>query len=312
MANGMIVFSGNAHLAFAKECCRILDLLLGEAEVTRFPDGETSVKFNHDIRGADVFIIQPTCSPVNENLMELLIMIDCARRASARRITAVIPYFGYARQDRKDQGRVPITAKLVADLITAAGANRVLTVDLHSAQIQGFFDIPVDHLLAQPVLARELREMGFSGGSVVIVSPDVGSIKMARGYAKALGAHLATVDKQRMSGGETQHGFLIGDVEGFKAVLVDDLIATAGSISDATKVLLERGALNVSVCATHAVLCGPAKQRLASVSIRGVLVSDTIPQDGLPQAMHVVSLAPLIAEAMQRIHENESLHPLFI
>jgi len=307
----MVVFSGNAHPALAGAICDYLDLPLGNASVKRFPDGELNVKVNDDVRGADAFVVQPTCHPVNENLMELLLLIDCLRRASADRITAVLPYYGYARKDRKDEGRVPIAAKLVANVITVAGADRVLAVDLHASQIQGFFDIPVDHLyaagaLVRPFLAERMADL-------VLVSPDVGSIKLARAYAEWLGAELAVVDKKRVSPDQTEPGFLIGDVNGKNVLLVDDIIATAGSVCQAASLLRRRGATSVHVAATHPVLCDPAIERLGAAPIDRIVVADTIPLDDRARSLpiQVVSVASLLGEAMKRIHSNESVSSLF-
>jgi ribose-phosphate pyrophosphokinase len=308
----MLVFSGSANVELAKIICQYLDIPLGNASIQRFPDGELNIKVNEDVRGADVFIVQPTCTPVDEHLMELLLLIDCVKRASAIRITAVLPYYGYARKDRKDEGRVPITAKLVADIITEAGASRVLAMDLHASQIQGFFDIPVDHLLAAPVFARRFAEMALP--DLVFVSPDVGSVKLARSYAQKLGAGLAVVDKRRLTPDSIETGFLIGDVDGKNVLIVDDIIATAGSVCEAARLLIEKGAKSVKVSATHPVFCGPAIDRLSAAPIDEILVTDTIPltdecRERLP--VTVVSVAETLGEAMSRIHLNESVSALF-
>ena len=310
-AKPMVVVTGTAHPALAKAICDYLDLPLGDASVSRFPDGEINVKVDQDVRGTDAFVVQATCPPVNENLMELLILIDCLRRASADRVTAVLPYYGYARKDRKDEGRVPITAKLVANLIVEAGADRVVAVDLHASQIQGFFDVPVDHLYAEPILARHYRRQELA--DLVIVSPDVGSIKLARAYADHLGAGLAVVDKRRVSPDQTETDFFIGDVRGKNVLLVDDMIATAGSVTKAAELLREQGATSVQVAATHAVFCGPAFERLAAAPIDGITVTDTIPlrDDGNGLPVTVASVASLLAEALKRIHCNESVSSLF-
>ena len=307
----MVMFTGNAHPELAKAICDYLDLPLGDAAVTRFPDGEINVKVNQDVRGTDAFVVQSTCPPVNETLMELLILIDCLRRASADRLTAVLPYYGYARKDRKDEGRVPITAKLVANLLVKAGAQRVVAVDLHAGQIQGFFDIPVDHLLAEPILARHYRQRGLE--DLVVVSPDVGSIKLARAFSEHLDAGLSVVDKRRVSPDQTETDFFIGDVRGKNVLLVDDMIATAGSVSEAAHRLRREGAKSVHVAATHPVLCGPACERLASAPIDEVTVTDTIPirDEGRGLPITVVSVASLLGEAIQRIHLNESVSSLF-
>src|SRR3990167_472249 len=243
--NNIKIFTGNSNRALVKRVCDYLSIPVGNATVGRFPDGEIDVKVNEDVRGSDIFIIQPTCPPVNDNLTELLILIDCFKRASSARVTAVLPYYGYARKDRKDEGRVPITAKLVANLITKAGADRLLTMDLHAAQIQGFFDIPVDHLLAFPVISDYYREKDLS--NFVVVSPDVGGIKIARLYSNHLNIRLAVVDKRRYGPAETDVGFVIGDVEGRNAIIIDDLIATGGSICQAARVLKEKGAKDIYV-----------------------------------------------------------------
>jgi len=307
----MLVFSGSANPALAAAICRYLDISLGGASLQRFPDGELNLKVNEDVRGADVFIVQPTCTPVNEHLMELLLLIDCVKRASAIRITAVLPYYGYARKDRKDEGRVPITAKLVANLITQAGADRVLTMDLHASQIQGFFDIPVDHLLAAPVFVDQFRQMQIE--DLVMVSPDVGSIKLARAYAQKLGAGLAVVDKRRLAPDAIETGFLIGDVNGKNVLIVDDIIATAGSVCEAARLLRKHGAKSVKVSATHPVLCGPAVERLSDAPIDEILVTDTIPLTKSAECLPItiVSVAEVLGEAMSRIHLNESVSALF-
>ena len=307
----MHVFAGNGNPALAEAICRYLKIPLGDAAIRTFPDGEINVKVNQDVRGTDTFIVQPTCPPVNDNLMELLLLIDCLRRASADRVTAVLPYYGYARKDRKDEGRVPITAKLVANLITQAGATRVMAVDLHATQIQGFFDIPVDHLYAEPMLAKHFAAKRLE--DLVVVSPDVGSIKLARAYAGHLRAGIAVVDKRRVSPDETETDFFIGDVRDKHVLLVDDMIATAGSVSQAACLLREQGAISIRVAATHPVFCGPAFQRLAAAPIDEITVTDTIP---LAETDHglgvtVVSVAPLLGEAIRRVHYNESVSSLF-
>ncbi len=305
------VFSGNAHPVLAQAIVSDMGLELGEAAVGRFPDGEIDVKVLCDVRGADCFVVQPTCPPVNENLMELLIMIDCLRRASADRITAVLPYFGYARKDRKDEGRVPITAKLAANLIVGAGAHRVLTVDLHAAQIQGFFDIPVDHLYARPAFLPVLKKI--LGDNLVVVSPDVGGVKLVRAYSKALGASLAIIDKRRVSGTETHVENLVGEVEGKNALIVDDMVSTGGSITDAARIVKAHGAKSVYLAATHGVLCGPAVERLNDAPVDGIFFSDSIPIPGdrSPKRLQNVSLAPMLAKAIESIHKSESVSRLF-
>ncbi|MBM4039357.1 MAG: ribose-phosphate pyrophosphokinase [Planctomycetes bacterium] len=307
----MLVFSGNAHPALAKAICDYLDMPLGNALIKKFPDGESDVKIHDDVRGADTFVVQPTCHPVNENLVELLLLIDCLRRASADRVTVVLPYYGYARKDRKDEGRVPITAKLVANLITTAGAHRVLAMDLHASQIQGFFDIPVDHMSAGAVLAKPFQDERVE--DLVVVSPDVGSVKLAVPFAKRLGATLAVVDKQRVRPDLTEPGFVIGEVAGKNVLMIDDIIATAGSVCAAAKLLREHGVKSVQVAATHPVLCPPAVERLGAAPIDRIVVTDTIPLQEAARELPitVVSVAGLLGEAMRRIHFNESVSSLF-
>ncbi len=310
-ADRLKILTGTAHTALAQEICTELGQPLGSAYVGRFPDGEIDCKIHDDIRGADVFIVQPTCPPVNDNLVELLLMIDCCLRASADRITAVIPYFGYARKDRKDEGRVPISAKLCANMISTAGANRVLTLDLHANQIQGFFDIPVDHLLAKPVLCDYFAKLDLS--NVTLVAPDVGSIRMARAYAASIGANLAIVDKRRHSAHNTTVENLIGDVEGHDVVIVDDMISTGGSISEAAKTVKSHGAKKVYLGATHAVLCGQATAKLAAAPVEEVVVTNTIPLSAEKRLdiIKVMSVAPLLARAIDRIHRSASVSALF-
>jgi len=307
----LVVFSGNANPALAQAICRSLQVPLGDALVGRFSEGEVRVKINQDVRGRDVFIVQPTCPPVNDHLMELLIMIDALRRASARRITAVIPYYGYARQDRKDQPRVPITAKLVANLIAEAGASRVLTMDLHAHQIQGFFDIPLDHLFAVNVFVEYLSQLSL--GDVVVVSPDVGGVKMARAYSKRLRAAFAVVDKRRINAEEAEVLDIMGQVAGKTAVIVDDLVTTAGSLVEAVKALKAAGATAVYAAVTHPVLSGPARERLNASPLQELVVTDTIaiePMNRLPK-IRVLTVAPLLGEAIRRIHQEESVSSLF-
>jgi ribose-phosphate pyrophosphokinase len=312
--NKLKVFSGRANIPLAEKVARCIGDPLGKVTLTNFPDGEISVRIEEDVRGRDVFVVQPTCPPVNENLMELLIMLDSFRRASAARITAVLPYYGYARQDRKDVGRVPITAKLVANLVTVAGANRVLALDLHAAQIQGFFDIPVDHLHAGPVINEYIRSLNIPPRDLVVLSPDEGSIKRALLHQKKLGGTIAVVDKRRSSATETKQANLIGcPVEGKVAVIFDDMITTAGSVVGAANVAKCNGAQGVYACATHAVLCGPAISRLRDAPIEQVVVTDSIPlppDKQLPR-IKVLSVAPLLAEAIKHIHSNESVSKLF-
>ncbi|HBO42832.1 MAG TPA: ribose-phosphate diphosphokinase [Planctomycetaceae bacterium] len=312
--NDLKIFSGRANPALAASVASYLGIPLGKIKLGNFPDGETSCKIEEDVRGRDVFLIQPTCPPVNENLMELLIMIESFRRASADRITAVIPYFGYARQDRKDEGRVPITAKLVANLITNAGASRALTMDLHAAQIQGFFDIPVDHLYAAPVIDQYFLAMNMPKDDIVVVSPDEGSIKRALTHVRALDGHLAIVDKRRAGARETEQANLIGGpVAGKVALVFDDMISTAGSICGAANMVHKAGARAVYLAATHGVLCGDALDRIAAAPIEQLVVTDTIPQksNGGSKRIHVLTVAPLLGEAIKRIHRNESVSRLF-
>jgi ribose-phosphate pyrophosphokinase len=308
------IFSGQANRPLAKAICQFLHLPLGEVTLGKFPDGENFCKIEEDIRGRDVFLVQPTCPPVNDNLLELLIMIDSCKRASAARITTVIPYFGYARQDRKDEGRVPITAKLVANLITRAGADRVLTMDLHSPQIQGFFDVPVDNLYAAPVLNDFVESLGHTPDERVVVSPDVGSIKRAIGHAKRLGAGLSIVDKRRDNPNETRQEHLIGrPVEGMICIMFDDMVTTGGSIAGAAVKLKECGAREIYVAVTHGVLCGQAIEKISSSPITLLGVTDSIPvppEKHIPQ-IKVLSVAPLLAEAIKRIHHDQSVSSLF-
>ncbi len=306
----MKIFSGSAHRELAQRICDNVGVPLGDATVDSFPDGETYVKINENIRGRDIFIVQPTCPPTNQNLMELLIMVDAARRASAARITAVIPFFGYARQDRKDQPRVPITAKLVANLLTAAGVNRVLTMDLHAQQIAGFFDIPVDHLYAAPVIIRYLRSKGLK--DPVIVAPDVGGVKMASAYSEALRASLAIVAKRRKTPTETEALNVIGDVEGRPVIICDDLTETAGTLTSAAKILKERGATDIIAGVSHAVLSDLGIERLKNSPIQELITTNSVPlpvADGLP--ITPLCIAELMAEGIKRIHENESVSSLF-
>jgi ribose-phosphate pyrophosphokinase len=310
----LTIISGRAHPDLAREIADYLGIKLAAIEIGDFPDGEISVKLNQNIRGCDVFIVQPTGPPVNRNIMELLILIDTCRRASAARITAVLPYFGYARQDRKDSGRVPITAKLVANLITTAGAQRVLTMDLHAAQIQGFFDVPVDHLFAAPILDEYFQGLKIPGNDVVVVSPDEGSIKRALQHLERLGGNLAIVDKRRSSAMNTQQVNLIGGpISGKTCLIFDDMISTGGSIVGAVNVVKAHGARDVYVGATHPVLCGPAPARLRESPIRELVVTNSLPlspEQRMPN-MKVVTVAPLLGEAIRRIHRHESVSYLF-
>jgi len=307
----MKIISGTAHRALSERIALHLETELADVTVTAFPDGETFVQINENIRGEDVFLIQPTCPPSNQNLMELLIMVDAARRASAERITAVIPFFGYARQDRKDEPRVPITAKLVANLLSASGVDRVLTMDLHAAQIQGFFDIPVDHLYAKPVLVTHLRSQGIGvNGDLMVVSPDVGGVKVARSYAQALNAGLAIVTKHRVSATEVEPMHVIGEVEGQDVVLVDDMTETAGTLSSASSILKKHGARRIFACVSHAVLGDLGRERIADSAIEQVITTDSVPQ-ACGEKVHVCGIAPLLSDAIRRIHENTSVSSLF-
>ncbi|MCA9291597.1 MAG: ribose-phosphate pyrophosphokinase [Phycisphaerales bacterium] len=309
------IFAGRAGLEIAQKMCDHLNLPLGQGHTELFPDGELLVKVDEDVRGRDCFVVQSTSDPVNTHLMELLIFIDCLRRASAKRITAVIPYFGYARQDRKDEGRVPITAKLVANLITAAGADRVICVDLHAAQIQGFFDIPVDHLSAAPVLREHLDGQRAEMQNLVVVSPDVGNVKVANMYAGMFDTELAIVDKRRESGMKVASRNLIGEVEGRTVLMVDDMISTAGTICEAARLVKERGATRIIVAATHAVFVGLAFERIAASPIDRVITTDTIPGGArlapIADKLEVLTLAKLLGEAVHRIHHDISVSALF-
>ena len=310
--NDCLIFSGTANPGLAHNIAKCFDKSLSKIRIERFKDGETWVKIEENVRGKDVFLIQPTCPPVNENMMELLIMLDALRRASPRRITAVLPYYGYARQDRKDQPRVPITAKLVANLLVSAGADRILTIDLHAPQIQGFYDIPVDHLFAAPVIIKY-----FGGKNLedpVIVAPDVGGVKMARAFAKRLSSSLAIVDKRRVAPDEVEAVHVIGEVKGREAIIVDDLISTGNTIIEAAHVLLEKGARKVYASCTHGVFAENAGENIQNSDIDEFIVTDTIPQPGtgLPDKVTVLSVATLLGEAIKRIHLETSVSSLFI
>ncbi|MFO0874792.1 MAG: ribose-phosphate pyrophosphokinase [Phycisphaerales bacterium] len=313
--NHLKIFAGRAGGPLAAAMCRHLDLPVGAGHVSLFEDGEIFVKLDEDVRGRDCFVVQSTCDPVNDNLMELLVYIDCLRRASAKRITAVMPYFAYARQDRKDEGRVPITAKLVANLIVAAGAHRVVCMDLHAAQIQGFFDIPVDHLSASPVLLDWMRARRDELGDLVVVSPDIGNVKMANHYAARLNAELAIIDKRRNNASQVTSRTIIGDVRDRTVLMIDDMISTAGTVCEAARLVKEHGATTVLAAATHGVLVGPALDRLAKAPIRKIVVSDTIPignrVDAMADRFEVLSVAALLGEAVHRIHHDQSLSALF-
>ena len=304
------IFSGSAHNVLAQRIADYCKIPLGNATVASFPDGETMVKINENIRGRDVFIVQPTCPPTNQNLMELLIMVDAARRASASRITAVLPFFGYARQDRKDQPRVPITAKLVANLLTAAGVNRVLTVDLHAQQVAGFFDIPVDHLFAAPVILQYLKSKNLN--DPVVVSPDVGGLKMANAYAQALDTSLAIVAKRRKSPTEVSATTLIGEVEGRSVILVDDLTETAGTLTSAAKLLKENGAKEIMACVSHAVLTDLGVQRLKESEITELVCTNSVPvREDSGVKITSLCIASLLGEGINRIYGDESVSSLF-
>lgn len=308
----LAVVTGNAHPELAKNICKYLKLKLSECLVGRFSEGEIRVKIEENIRGKDVFAIQPTCPPVNDNLMELLILVDALKRASAKRITAVMPYYGYARQDRKDQPRVPITAKLVANLITVAGADRVLTMDLHAGQIQGFFDIPLDHLFAVGVFVEYFDKLKLK--DLVVVSPDVGGIKMARAYAKRLNAGLAIVDKRRISPESTEAEHILGEIEGKNIILVDDLISTGSSLIEAVEILASNGAREIRAAISHGVLCGTAIERVDKCrNLKELLITDSIPLDNHKKhpKIKVLSIADLMGEAIKRIYKEESVSSLF-
>ena len=307
----MKIISGTAHPQLAKDIAKVMGLPLCDATVNTFPDGESFVQIKESIRGADAFIVQPTCPPTNHNLMELLVMVDAVRRASASRITAVIPFYGYARQDRKDKPRVPITSKLVANLLTAAGVNRVLTMDLHAAQIQGFFEIPVDHLHSVPVLIKHLKANYVKDmNNLVVVSPDIGGVKNAKSYANILGTELAIVAKQRISATEVDAHAVIGDVKGKDVLMVDDMTESGGTLCAAAKILKEHGAARIFAGVSHGVLTDAARDRLANSSIECLLTSDSVPM-AYGDRVDTVSIAPLFAQAIANIHNNASVTHLF-
>ncbi|NEZ47674.1 ribose-phosphate diphosphokinase [Clostridium niameyense] len=308
------IFSGNSHPKLAKDIADILGAEVGDAQVSTFSDGEIAVNIKETVRGTDLFIVQSTNAPVNDNLMELLIMIDAFKRASAGRITAVIPYYGYARQDRKAKARDPITAKLVADLLTAAGADRVLTMDLHASQIQGYFNIPVDHLLGSPILARYFVEKGFGDrDDVVVVSPDLGSVTRARKFADKLHAPIAIIDKRRPKANVSEVMNIIGDIKDKTVILIDDMIDTAGTITNGANALIDMGAKEVYACCTHAVLSGPAIERIEDSKIKELVMLNTIdlPEDKKLDKFKVLSVAPVFAEAIKRIYEDMSVSKIF-
>ncbi len=308
---GLKIFTGNSNRPLAEKICASIGVPLGEATVTSFPDGESFVKINENVRGQDVFIVQSTCTPTNHHLMELLILIDAARRASAHRITAVIPFYGYARQDRKDQPRVPITAKLVANLIVAAGANRILTMDLHSQQIQGFFDIPVDHLFALPVFFDHVEQIKMRSDNMVVVSPDVGGMKMAAAYAGLMGSQLGMVWKKRTSATTVESVNIVGDVKGKDVLLVDDITETAGTLANAAKLMREHGALSVRAAVSHSLLSPMAYDRLKLGHIDELITTNSIPVEPRELPITVLNVGGLLGEAIQRIHNNESVTGLF-
>jgi ribose-phosphate pyrophosphokinase len=314
MADVLKVFSGSANRPLAEKMCAHMGVPLGKMSLTRFPDGEIFCKIEEDVRGRDCYIVQPTSPPVNEHLMELLVMADSFRRASAQRITAVMPYFGYARQDRKDEGRVPITAKLAANIITVSGVHRVVALDLHAAQVQGFFDSPVDHLIAVPTMLKHLKARGYSPDELAIVSPDVGRIKLATRFHEALGGTLAIIDKRRTSATETQQAHIIGGpVLGRVALVFDDMLSTGGSICGAAEALVKHGARQVHVCVSHGLFVGNAVERLAAAPIDSIMVTDTVVPPAAVGELKVetMSVAPLLGEAIKRIHLNQSVSYLF-
>lgn len=309
----LVVFSGRAHPQLTDRICDYLQIPRGEVRLYNFSDGESGCQIEENVRGGDVYVVQPTCPPVNNNLMEMLILLDACRRSSASRITAVMPYFGYGRQDRKDRPRVPITAKLICDLITSAGATRILSMDLHAAQIQGFFNIPVDHLFAAPVLIEEIRRLDLPG--LVMVSPDAGGVERARAFAKRLEAGLAITDKRRTSPNQAEVMHIIGEVEGRTCVIVDDIIDTAGTLVKTAEALQERGAAQVLAAGVHPVLSGPAVERIMTSPVQTVIVTDTIPlgeQARECPKIRQLSVAELLGEAIRRIHEAKSVSSLFV
>ncbi|SCY50307.1 ribose-phosphate diphosphokinase [Desulfoluna spongiiphila] len=312
--NDLSIFTGNSNKELAQKVSKYLFKDLGSAKVNRFSDGEIQIEIEENVRKKDVYLIQSTCSPVNDNLMELLLMIDAMRRSSASRITAVIPYFGYARQDKKVAPRVPISAKLVADLLTHSGACRIITMDLHAGQIQGFFNIPVDNLYAAPIIIERIRE-DFAGEDLVIVSPDAGGVERARAFAKRLGCGLAIVDKRRDRPNEAKAMAVIGDVEGKTAIILDDMVDTAGTLTEASNAISEMGAKEVHACCTHPVLSGPAVERIEKSALKSLVATDTIPLSEEARAcdkIKVLSVAPLVGEAIIRSHRGDSVTTLFV
>jgi len=315
MLKALSIFAGNANPGIAEEICQYVEIPPGRADVTHFSDGEIYVEINENVRGLNAFVVQSTCTPVNQGLMELLIMIDALKRASAGSIVAVVPYFGYARQDRKVRPRTPITAKLVADLITTAGADRVVSMDLHAGQIQGFFNIPFDHLYAMPIFIDYMRTAGLTGENTIVVSPDAGGVERARAYSKRLGADLAIIDKRRSAPGVSEVMNIIGDVRGKKAVIVDDIIDTAGTLCNAARAIIENGALSVEACTTHPVFSGKAIERITASPLSRVTVTNTIgltPEGQACDKIKVLSVGRLLGEAVKRIHHGDSISSLFI
>ncbi|HEY8021134.1 MAG TPA: ribose-phosphate pyrophosphokinase [Thermoanaerobaculia bacterium] len=313
MPGDLKIFGGRAHPALVQEICEYLNLSAGNVKAVNFSDGEIFCQIDENVRGSDVFIVQPTCEPVNENLMELLILLDTFKRSSASRVSAVLPYYGYARQDKKDRPRVPITAKLVADLISRAGADRVLTMDLHADQIQGFFDIPVDHLFAAPVMLEAIRDLDIP--DLVIVSPDAGGVERARAIAKRMEVGLAIVDKRRTAPNEAEVMHVIGDVDGCNALIIDDIIDTAGTLTKTVEALKAKGADRVLAAGVHGVLSGPALGRIDASPLETVLITNTIPVEkklSRSGKLRPLSVAPLLGEAIRRIHENSSVSSLFV
>jgi ribose-phosphate pyrophosphokinase len=314
MLKALTIFSGGSNPTLAEAICRYVEILPGRIEVTRFSDGESYVEIGENVRGVDCFVVQPTCAPVSHNLLELLIIIDALKRASAGSIVAVMPYFGYARQDRKTKPRTPISAKLVADLITAAGADRVLAMDLHAGQIQGFFNIPFDHLFSKPVIIEYLSAR-FGGDGCVVVSPDAGGVERARAYSKKLGAPMAFIDKRRPAPNVSEVMHLVGEVKGKDAIIIDDIIDTAGTLTLAAKAVMDHGARSVSASATHGVLSGPALERIEASPLEQVIITDTIPLSEAgkkSKKIKVMSVARLLGEAVKRIHHGDSISSLFI
>ncbi|KAB2906832.1 MAG: ribose-phosphate pyrophosphokinase [Kofleriaceae bacterium] len=315
MLKSLSIFTGNANRALAEEVCKFVEIPLGRADVTHFSDGEIYVEIGENVRGVNCFVVQPTCTPPNQSLMELLIMVDALKRASAGSIVAIIPYFGYARQDRKSKPRTPITAKLVANLLTAAGADRALAMDLHAGQIQGFFDIPFDHLFAMPVLIDELRALGYGGEDTVVVSPDAGGVERARAFSKRLGSTLAIIDKRRAAANVSEVMNIVGDVKGKRAVIVDDIIDTAGTLTNAAQAIKDAGASQVAACASHPVFSGKAVQRITDSPLSHVVVTNTIPLSDAGHAcskVRVKSVGRLLGEAIKRIHHGDSISSLFM